>query len=130
MELGGNDPSVFFADTNIEESAKMLVKFKLGNNGQVCCAPKRLFVHASIYEEFKKVLLQEIDVAFSTDKYKNGILYGSDAIENTIKGQLLKWKERDSYNSKILRGGNWDGDFTQDLNVIEVNGNRIIKSNY
>lgn len=124
LELGGVDPIVFFADVDVQESVNTLVNAKLKNNGQICCAPKRIFVHAAILSDFKKALLEEIDKAFKSPKYSNGILYGSDLIEDTIEKQLQSWKQSDSHDSKVLRGS-MQGQLAQELNLIEVQGSRF-----
>ena len=124
LELGGNDSNVFFEDINIIESVKTLVNTKLGNNGQVCVSPKRIFIHASIFNKFKKELLNEIKRISHSLKFKKGIVYGSDGIEKTLQNQLEKWKEFESYDANILRG-NWKNGITQDISVIEVHGNYI-----
>lgn len=121
MELGGNDPSVLFSDIDIEPTVKMLVNFKMMNNGQVCCSAKRIFIHASIYEQVKSALLLEIENLRNSDRFAKGILYGSDAIENTLQDQLHRWKKAQGQGAKMLRG-DWEQAPTQDITVIEVNG--------
>lgn len=120
--MGGNDAHVFFEDIRIQEAVEILVTNKLANNGQVCCSPKRIFVHASIFRDFKAKLLEEIDRVSSNKKFKNGILYGAEGVENKLQTQLEKWNEYESSDSNILRG-NWNNGFTKDISVIEVHGN-------
>jgi acyl-CoA reductase-like NAD-dependent aldehyde dehydrogenase len=52
LELGGNAPVIVFPDVNVEKVAKAAVTAKYRNNGQVCIAPQRFFIHSSIVEEF------------------------------------------------------------------------------
>lgn len=99
-----------------------MVATKLGNNGQVCCSPKRIYVHALIFRYFKIELLNEINRVLKDKKFKNGILYGAEGIERTLQTQLEKWNEFEAYDSNILRG-NWEKGFTQEISVIEVHGN-------
>ncbi len=52
MELGGSDPFVVLADTNVEKAVKMAARARLINNGQSCIAAKRFIVEAPVYEDF------------------------------------------------------------------------------
>jgi acyl-CoA reductase-like NAD-dependent aldehyde dehydrogenase len=121
LELGGADPMVFFQDSNLEESVKMLVNSKLANNGQVCISPKRIFVHAVIYEEFKKLLMEEIDKIRGAEKYLDGIKYGADSIEETLKKQILEWKNEGRFDGRVIRGSK-TAELTQEISVFEVQG--------
>lgn len=52
LELGGNAPVIVFPDVNVETVAKQAVASKYRNNGQVCIAPQRYYIHSQIVEEF------------------------------------------------------------------------------
>lgn len=60
LELGGSDPYVILEDADLEKAAKICVRARLANSGQVCIAAKRLIVEASIYETFKDLVLKEM----------------------------------------------------------------------
>jgi acyl-CoA reductase-like NAD-dependent aldehyde dehydrogenase len=52
LELGGNDPGIVLEDAEIDEAAiKRMVMGTFLSSGQVCMALKRLYVHASRYDE-------------------------------------------------------------------------------
>jgi len=52
LEMGGNAPVLIFPDVDVEEVARTAVGSKYRNNGQVCIAPQRFYVHSRIAEEF------------------------------------------------------------------------------
>ncbi len=52
MELGGNAPVLVFADADIDRAADLLVLYKTRNAGQVCMAPSRIFIEASVIVRF------------------------------------------------------------------------------
>lgn len=52
MELGGHAPVLVFDDCDLERTLDTLVAHKFRNAGQVCVAPTRFHVQASIYEKF------------------------------------------------------------------------------
>ena len=53
LELGGNDPAIVLADADLEAAARGLAGTVFLNAGQVCAAPKRLYVAEAVYEEFR-----------------------------------------------------------------------------
>ncbi|WP_321325709.1 NAD-dependent succinate-semialdehyde dehydrogenase [Thiomicrorhabdus sp.] len=52
LELGGSDPSLVFADADIDAAVEALVISRIINAGQSCIAAKRLIVMDSVYDEF------------------------------------------------------------------------------
>src|ERR1041385_1021742 len=52
LELGGSDPMIVCDDADVGTAAKMADTGRYFNCGQMCLGVKRLFVHASIYDEF------------------------------------------------------------------------------
>jgi acyl-CoA reductase-like NAD-dependent aldehyde dehydrogenase len=51
LELGGNDPAILLDDIDIARTAKKVFWGAFSNNGQVCCAVKRLYVPAHLHDE-------------------------------------------------------------------------------
>lgn len=57
MELGGNDATIILEDADLEKAAEAVILGRLARgNGQICCAVKRIFVHASVYERVAELL--------------------------------------------------------------------------
>lgn len=52
LELGGKSANIFFPDANWELAMEGLQMGILFNQGQVCCAGSRVFVHEDIYDKF------------------------------------------------------------------------------
>jgi acyl-CoA reductase-like NAD-dependent aldehyde dehydrogenase len=52
LELGGNAPVIVRPDVDVAAVAKGAVTAKLRNAGQVCIAPQRFYVHASVHDAF------------------------------------------------------------------------------
>ncbi|GJE44741.1 aldehyde dehydrogenase family protein [Methylobacterium soli] len=52
LELGGNDPALVLADADLDRSIAGLVGTAFLNAGQICVAPKRIYVAARIYDAF------------------------------------------------------------------------------
>jgi lactaldehyde dehydrogenase len=80
MELGGNDAMIVLADADLEKAAEAVVLGRLARgNGQICCAVKRIFVEAPIYDAFTERL-----VAMAKD-----LKVGDQLQEDTDVGPLI-----------------------------------------
>lgn len=51
-ELGGHAPVVVFEDADIDKAVSVTFPFKFRTAGQVCSAPTRMLVHASVANQF------------------------------------------------------------------------------
>lgn len=56
LELGGNDPAIVLPDVDVEKVVEELFWAAFRNNGQICIATKRMYVHKDIYEPLKAAL--------------------------------------------------------------------------
>jgi acyl-CoA reductase-like NAD-dependent aldehyde dehydrogenase len=80
FELGGTDAMIVLEDADIDAAAEAVVQGRLTNGaGQICCAVKRVFVQATIREEFLDLLLKRV----------NRIKMGDPASEETDLGPLI-----------------------------------------
>lgn len=52
LELGGKSPVVVMDDADIDEAVQIALFALFSNNGQLCTAGSRTFVHEKIYEKF------------------------------------------------------------------------------
>lgn len=60
LELGGNDATIICADADLETAAEAVVLGRLARgNGQICCAVKRVFVDAQVYDRFADILARK-----------------------------------------------------------------------
>ncbi|MCY1429456.1 Phenylacetaldehyde dehydrogenase [compost metagenome] len=56
LELGGKNPMIVLADADIDKAVQGALLGGLLNNGQVCAAASRFYVHESRYDEFVEKL--------------------------------------------------------------------------
>ena len=61
LELGGKSANIFFPDCNWEQAIDGLQLGILFNQGQVCCAGSRVFVHEDIYDKFLEDAVKEFN---------------------------------------------------------------------
>jgi succinate-semialdehyde dehydrogenase/glutarate-semialdehyde dehydrogenase len=105
LELGGHAPFIVFPDADPEIGAKIAVMGKFRNNGQVCIAPSRFYVHKDVQKKFT-----EASVEFAKQlKLGNGVdpgvevgpMFEKRAMENT----LALVEDARKCGAKILTGG-------------------------
>lgn len=62
LELGGKDPMIVFDDVNIKRAARGALWGGLTNCGQACTSVERIYVQASIYDQFKTELVNQMQM--------------------------------------------------------------------
>ncbi|HEV8060403.1 MAG TPA: NAD-dependent succinate-semialdehyde dehydrogenase [Gemmataceae bacterium] len=105
LELGGHAPFIVFPDADPEVVAKAAVIGKFRNNGQVCIAPSRFFIHKDVQKKFTEVAVETAKAL----KLGNGVdagvevgpMFEKKAMEQT---QQLVDDARQK-GAKILTGG-------------------------
>src|SRR5207244_2863213 len=58
LELGGHAPFIVFPDADPEAVAKAAVIGKFRNNGQVCIAPSRFYIHKDVEKKFVEAAVE------------------------------------------------------------------------
>src|SRR5216117_2400247 len=74
LELGGHAPFIVFPDADPEMGAKIAVTGKFRNNGQVCIAPSRFYVHKDVQKKFTEAAVE----AAKKLKLGNGLDAGTE----------------------------------------------------
>lgn len=70
LELGGNDAAIICKDVDVKTVAAQVATFAFLNSGQICMAIKRVYIHESIYDEFRDAIVtyvKELSVGNGTD---------------------------------------------------------------
>lgn len=60
LELGGKNPTVVFDDCDFEQTVDQVARAAFSNQGQICLCGSRILVQQSIYERFKKALVERV----------------------------------------------------------------------
>src|SRR3954453_14125323 len=105
LELGGHAPFIVFPDADPERGGKIAVTGKFRNNGQVCIAPSRFYVHKDVEKKFTEAAV----AAAENLKLGNGLdagvevgpMFEKKAMESTLK-LVDDARQR---GAKILTGG-------------------------
>ncbi|MBT4888361.1 MAG: aldehyde dehydrogenase family protein [Rhodospirillales bacterium] len=91
LELGGKDPAYVCADANVSYSAENLVDGAFFNTGQSCCGIERIYVHASVYDDFVEKFVEVV----------RGYVLGSPLEQQTTLGPLVTTKAANFVRSQI-----------------------------
>lgn len=104
LELGGNDPSIVVADVNIADTAEKIFATAFSNCGQVCIAPKRIYVHESIYEDVCAKMAELAEAAIVDDGTRQGTTIGP--LQNKQQFEKVKaFLEQAKKDGVVAAGG-------------------------
>ncbi|MGZ4122842.1 MAG: NAD-dependent succinate-semialdehyde dehydrogenase [Tumebacillaceae bacterium] len=60
LELGGHAPFIVFEDADLRRAARGLIWSKYRNSGQTCICSNRVYVHASVAEQFAEAVKAQV----------------------------------------------------------------------
>lgn len=100
LELGGNDAAIVMEDADLEKAASAIVAHRFGSSGQRCTACKRVFIHQSVYQATREILVCLV----------SRLRAGDPMDETTDVGPLIDDKSAEEICRKIeesiIRGAN------------------------
>ena len=104
LELGGNDAGIVLGDVDPKKIAPAIFNVAFQNNGQVCLALKRLYVHESVYDTMCEELAELANAAVVDDGLKQGTKLGP--LQNKMQYEKVKGYLEDARaNGQIVAGG-------------------------
>src|SRR5690606_26167270 len=105
LELGGNDAAIVLPDVNVKEVAEQLFWGAFANNGQICIATKRMYIHKDVYDAVADELVAYAQKVKMGDGAKQGTDIGP--IQNRVQFERVKNLIADAKASglRFLTGG-------------------------
>lgn len=94
LELGGKSPTIVCADADLDHAVAGVLYGIFSSSGESCIAGSRAFVHASVYDEFKRRLLAGVQA----------LRVGDPADERTQMGPLVNLGHRASVERYVELG--------------------------
>lgn len=98
LELGGNDPMIVLPEVDPEILVPHIFWGAFSNNGQLCIAAKRIYIHDSVYERVRDALVA----------YAKGIVVGDGSCEavqlGPVQNKRLFNKLRGIFEDTHVRG--------------------------
>ena len=104
LELGGKNPSLVFADCDLDKTVAGVARAAFANQGQICLCGSRIYVERSIYDEFRQRLREQV-AAMRIGDPRSDVEQGalvSEAHMNKVLGAIDKARAE---GGKILCGG-------------------------
>jgi acyl-CoA reductase-like NAD-dependent aldehyde dehydrogenase len=105
LELGGKNPIIVFADSDLEDAADGAAFGISFNTGQCCVSSSRLIVERSVAEDFERLLAEKmakIRVGDPLDERTQVGAITTDAQNTTILDYIAKGK---AAGAKLIAGG-------------------------
>jgi gamma-glutamyl-gamma-aminobutyraldehyde dehydrogenase/4-guanidinobutyraldehyde dehydrogenase/NAD-dependent aldehyde dehydrogenase len=105
-ELGGKSPNIVFADCpNLDKAVEAAVGSIFFNQGESCNAPSRLFVEASIKEQFLEKALALVPGYAPGNPLDPATVMGAIVDQTQMKSVLRYIETGKSEGAKLLAGG-------------------------
>ncbi|CAE7869808.1 Aldh1a3 [Symbiodinium microadriaticum] len=105
LELGGNDPAIVREDCDVEKAAEGLFKGAFFNNGQTCCAAKRIYVQEKIYDKFVKAFVARARRAVLGNGLSSGTELGPLASAVQLRHVMELVEDARRKGGRVLCGG-------------------------
>ncbi len=109
FEGPGQDPFIVFPEADLDLALEDLMISKFAYAGQTCTAPKRIFIHQSIYEEFLERFIERVKrlvVGDPADAKTDISAVASDLAVRQLATQLNDAVQK---GGEILAGGRIEG---------------------
>ncbi|PMD41836.1 ALDH-like protein [Hyaloscypha variabilis F] len=105
LELGGKDPAIICKDVNIALVAPKIAELAFLNSGQICIALKRIYIHESIYAEFRAAMVEATKKMKVGDGFTNGVFLGP--IQNEMQYDRVRgfFDDIEKEGQRVVVGG-------------------------
>ncbi|XP_049951814.1 aldehyde dehydrogenase 1A1-like [Schistocerca serialis cubense] len=110
LELGGKSPLIVLADVNVDEAVQVAHDAIFVNQGQVCCAGTRTFVHESIYDEFVQKSKAKAEEKKIGDPFDVTVQHGPQIDDEIFERVMSYIKSGKEQGARVECGGERYGD--------------------
>src|SRR5262245_18667967 len=127
LELGGHALLIVFPDADVEQVAKLAVIGKFRNNGQVCIAPSRFYVHEKLSKPFTEAAIELARNLKMGNGLEEGVQVGPMFEKKALDKTTALIDDARAKGAKVLTGGGRSsrferGYFFEPTVLREVNG--------
>ncbi len=105
MELGGSDPFIVLPSADLDTAVRTAITARNLNNGQSCIAAKRFIVHAQIYDEFERRMVQGLERLKVGDPMREDTDVGPLATAQILETVQRQVDESVQAGARLLAGG-------------------------
>ncbi|BBY81477.1 NAD-dependent succinate-semialdehyde dehydrogenase [Mycolicibacterium pulveris] len=105
MELGGNAPFIVFADADLDEAVDGAIAAKMRNMGEACTAANRIYVHASVIDEFGRRLADRMESLTVGRGTEEGVRVGPLIDAAALRKVISLVDDAVGRGARVLTGG-------------------------
>ncbi len=105
MELGGSDPFIVLPSADLAAAVRTAITARNLNNGQSCIAAKRFIVHARVYDEFERRMVEGLERLKVGDPMREDIDVGPLATAQILETVQRQVDESVLAGARLLAGG-------------------------
>jgi acyl-CoA reductase-like NAD-dependent aldehyde dehydrogenase len=109
FEGPGQDPFIVFPDADLDLALNDLMTSKFTYSGQTCTAPKRIFIHRAIYDDFLEMFVERVEKLVVGDPEKVTTHVSPVASDLAVSRIRMQLEEAVEKGAMILAGGNIEG---------------------
>ncbi|WP_049986166.1 aldehyde dehydrogenase family protein [Halobellus rufus] len=110
LELGGNDPTIVWRDTDIEAAAAQVVGGACSNAGQVCNSVERVLVPEDIEDDVVEALVDAAEALTVGDPFEAGTDVGSMVDDDQFGDVVDLFEATVEAGATVECGGDYGGD--------------------
>jgi lactaldehyde dehydrogenase len=110
LELGGNDPTIVWEDTDIEQAAHQVVGGACSNAGQVCNSVERVIVHEAVEEELVDAMVEAASNLTVGDPYDEETDIAALVDDGQFEKVVDLYEQTVEAGATVEYGGNYGGD--------------------
>lgn len=105
LELGGKNPTIVFADADLEQAVSGALRAAFSNQGQICLCGSRLLIERSVYDAFRSAFVSKAQALKVGDPLEAETEQGAVVSGEHFKKVLSAIKSATDAGGKILCGG-------------------------
>lgn len=121
LELGGKDAMIVLDDADLVRAANAAVWGGMANAGQMCTSVERVYVEASVYEEFVTLVADRVR-ALRVGEEKRDFGFDVGPLANSAQADIVGSHVADAIDkgAKAVVGGAVDGNFAEPTVLVDV----------
>jgi aminomuconate-semialdehyde/2-hydroxymuconate-6-semialdehyde dehydrogenase len=105
LEMGGKNPTLVFDDCDYKKTLSGVMRAAFSNQGQICLCGSRILIQESLYEKFKKDLIDLTAKLIQGDPTKQGTQQGSLVSGPHFEKVMSCIQRAKEEGGKVLIGG-------------------------
>jgi succinate-semialdehyde dehydrogenase/glutarate-semialdehyde dehydrogenase len=105
LELGGSDPFIVMPSADLDDAVENAVISRTLNNGQSCINAKRFIVHADVFDEFERRMVERMESLTVGDPMSDDTDLGPLASPDGVETLAKQVHDTVAAGARLLTGG-------------------------